>query len=190
MYAGTGALEAVTFRPPRALGATVGAAAAAWAFACAGLSARAASGGGAHFTTFIAWVVAAGAVLLGIAFLNWTYGVLSLAYVVQRETLVIRWGFRRVVIPLDSVLRMVPGRTMDRARIHGLNWWGCHIGHADVQRIGYTLFYSTHKATAELLYIHTTQESYALTVLDQARFAEEIQSRAVALAGPEYLPTM
>ena len=62
--------------------------------------------------------------------------------------------------------------------MQGLNWWGCHVGHADVKRLGYTLFYSTHSSPDELLYIHTTQESYALTVLDQAWFAEEVQARA------------
>jgi hypothetical protein len=171
------AVDAVTFRPPRALGVGVGLAFAAWALLFGALAGRAASAGPAEFKTFLAWVVCAALIALALAFLNWTYGVFSLAYVVQHDTLIIRWGFRRVVIPLDSVLRMVPGRTMDAAHIHGLNWWGCHIGHADVKRIGYTLFYSTHKAPEELIYIHTTQESYALTILDQARFAEEVQSR-------------
>jgi hypothetical protein len=82
------------------------------------------------------------------------------------------------VIPIETILRMVPGRTIDEPRISGLNWWGCHIGTADAKRIGYTIFYSTHHHPEELLYIHTTQESYALTVLDQAAFAEEVQARA------------
>lgn len=173
-----GAVKPVTFRPPRALGVGVGLAAAAWSLAFAVLAGRAALGGDPNLKTLLAWVVCAALALLAATFVNWAYGVFSLAYVVERDSLVIRWGFRRVVIPLDSVLRMVPGRTMDQSRIHGLNWWGCHIGHADVQRIGYTLFYSTHRAPEQLLYIHTTQESYALTILDQARFAEELQSRA------------
>lgn len=181
MHASARAREAVapvTFRPPRALGVGVGLAAALWSLLFSVLAGRAALGGDPELKTLFAWIVCAVLAFLAVTFVNWTYGVFALAYVVERDSLVIRWGFRRVVIPLDSVLRMVPGRTMDAAHIRGINWWGCHIGHADVQRIGYTLFYSTHRAPGELLYIHTTQESYALTILDQARFAEEIQSRA------------
>src|SRR5690606_36140685 len=48
----------------------------------------------------------------------------------------------------------------------------------DVKRMGYTLFYSTHSNPEELLYLVTNAEAYALTVLDQAAFAEEIQARA------------
>src|SRR5512140_2896344 len=88
------------------------------------------------------------------------------------------WGFREVVIPIDTVQRMVPGRTLDEPKVEGLNWWGCHIGAADMKRIGYTLFYSTHSTPDELLYVVTTEESYALTVLNQAAFAEAIQARA------------
>ena len=73
---------------------------------------------------------------------------------------------------------------MDSAHVKGLNWWGCHVGSSDVKRIGFTLFYSTHSTPDELLYVVTTAEAYALTVLDQAAFAEEIQARA-ALAPVE-----
>jgi hypothetical protein len=91
-----------------------------------------------------------------------------------------------VTIPIETVQRMVPGRTIDEPGLRGLTWWGCHVGSADVRRIGYTLFYSTHGSPEELLYVVTTDESYALTVLDQAGFAEEIQARAAL--GPTFEP--
>ena len=47
-----------------------------------------------------------------------------------------------------------------------------------MKRVGFTLFFSTHSSPDELLYLVTTAEAYALTVLDQAGFAEEIQARA------------
>jgi hypothetical protein len=165
-------------RPPRALGVIVGAGFTAWAAVLAAASDNIALGGNAEFKTFLAWV--AGGVLLGLAlvFGNWAYSVWTLAYLIDRDTLVIRWGFREVIIPIDTIQRMVPGRTLDEAHVQGLNWWGCHVGGADVKRVGYTLFYSTHSSPDELLYIVTTEESYALTVLDQAAFAEDIQARA------------
>jgi len=81
-------------------------------------------------------------------------------------------------VPIEAIQRMVPGRTLDEAHVIGLNWWGCHIGGSDVKRIGYTLFYSTHSTPDELLYLVTDDDAYAITVLDQAAFAEEIQARA------------
>ncbi|MBA4179313.1 MAG: hypothetical protein C0506_01880 [Anaerolinea sp.] len=171
-------LDLAEFRPPRALGVIVGGAFAAWAILLAGLTLRVAIGAPAEFKTFLAWLVSAVLVLLAGTFANWSYALATLSYVIDRETLVIRWGFRRVVIPIDTIQRMIPGRTLDEAAIHGLNWWGCHVGHADVKRVGYTIFYSTHSSPDELLYIVTTEESYALTVLDQAAFAEEVQARA------------
>jgi hypothetical protein len=172
------AIAPAVFRPPRALGVIVGGGFAAWSFIFAALAARAVVGGSPEFKTFLGWAITALLVLLGFAFANWTYALATLAYIVDPETLRIRWGFREVEVPIASILRMVPGRTIDEAEVKGLNWWGCHVGHADVKRIGYTLFYSTHKVPAEIVYVHTTEESYALTVLDQARFAEEVQARA------------
>lgn len=181
MHAGTRTrrkLEPVAFRPPRALGVIVGGALMAWALVAALITAQLALGAGAEFKTFLAWVVVAVCVVLALAFANWTYSVYSLSYLVDRDTLTIKWGFRSVVVPIEAIQRMVPGRTLDESKIDGLNWWGCHIGSADVKRIGYTLFYSTHSNPDELLYMVTNEESYALTVLDQAAFAEEIQARA------------
>ncbi len=174
---GATARRQAIFRPPRVLGASLGAAAAAWCLTLAGFALKAAASGGAEFQTFLGWFAGAVLIVVSGTFVNWAYGIASLAYVVDGETLTIRWGFRRVVIPLDSVLRLVPGRTLDRAHVRGLNWPGCHIGHADLKRIGYTLFYTTHRSQDELIVVHTTQESYALSVLDQATFAEEVQGR-------------
>lgn len=181
MHAGTRArrtLAPVAVRPPRALGVIVGAGFAAWAALLAAESINIAAGGNAEFKTFLAWVVGGLLAMLALVFGNWAYSVWTLAYLIDRDTLVIKWGFREVIIPIDTIQRMVPGRTLDEARVQGLNWWGCHVGGADVKRVGYTLFYSTHSSPDELLYVVTTEESYALTVLDQAAFAEDIQARA------------
>jgi len=171
-------LEPVAFRPPRALGVIAGGGFTAWALIAAGLAARTAHGAQAEFKTFLAWLVTGLCLALAVVFANWTYAVFSMAYLVDRDTLTIRWGSRRIVVPIEAIQRMVPGRTLDEAHVSGLNWWGCHIGGSDVKRVGYTLFYSTHSSPDELLYLVTNDESYAITVLDQAAFAEEIQARA------------
>lgn len=171
-------LEPVAFRPPRALGVIVGGAFTVWAAVAAFVAAQAAIGAEAELKTFLAWVVAAVCAVLAVVFGNWAYSLFSLAYLIDRDTLTIRWGFRRIVVPIEAIQRMVPGRTLDEAHVNGLNWWGCHVGGSDVKRIGYTLFYSTHTTPEELLYLVTSEESYAITVLDQAAFAEDIQARA------------
>ena len=171
-------LEPIEFRPPRALGVIVGGGLAAWAFVAAVLAAGVAAGADAEFKTFLAWAVCAAAASLGVLFANWAYAVGTMSYVVDREALTIRWGFRRIVVPIAAIQRLIPGRTLDASRISGLNWWGCHVGEADVKRVGFTLFFSTHSTADELLFLVTTGEAYALTVLDQAAFAEEIQARA------------
>ncbi len=171
-------LDPVVIRPPRSLGVIVGGGFAAWSLAGAVLCARAALGGDAEFKTFLAWLAAAVLTFIGLVFANWTAAVASMAYTIDRNALTIRWGLRRIIVPIDSIQRMVPGRTLDESHVRGLNWWGCHVGSADVKRIGFALFYSTHSSRDELLFVVTTDESYALTVLDQAAFAEEIQGRA------------
>lgn len=172
------AIGSAVVRPPRALGVIIGGGFAVWALIFALLSANAAIGAEPGFKTFLAWLAAGVLSVLALVFANWAFALLTLAYQIDDEALTIRWGFRRVIVPIAGIQRMIPGRTFDEPSIEGLNWWGCHIGSADVKRIGYTLFYSTHSSPEELLYVVTTDESYALTVLDQASFAEEIQGRA------------
>ncbi len=181
VYPGTRAgrpLGVIAFRPPRALGVIIGGGFAVWGFVVALLAASTGYGADAEFKSFLAWTVAAVALVLGGLFANWAYALHSLAYEVDNTNLTIRWGFRRTLVPISTIQRMIPGRTLDVASVKGLNWWGCHVGAADVRRIGYTLFYSTHSTPDELLYLVTTGHAFALTVLDQAAFAEEIQGRA------------
>lgn len=177
-------LTATIVRPPRAMGVIIGGAFAAWAAAVAVIAVNIAWGASPEFKTFLAWLVAAGALLLAALFAAWSYAVGSLAYVIRPDVLEIRWGWRRVVVPIASIQRLVPGRTLDPPEVQGLNWWGCHVGSGDVKRVGYTLFYSTHATPEELLYVVTDGEAYGLTVQDQAAFAEAIQARA-ALAPVE-----
>lgn len=188
MHARTGPrrpLSASIVRPPRALGVITGGALSAWAFVLAAAAVYAAYGGPAEFRTFLAWVVAAVLLLVGCLFAYWAWALATLRYEIGREALVIHWGLRRIVVPLGNITRLVPGRTVYDAHVSGINWWGCHIGHADVTRVGYTLFYSTHSSLDELLFVLTDGEAFGLTVLDQAAFAEDIQANAALGAATE-----
>ena len=181
MHAGTRprrSLAPVVIRPPRALGAILGSALTAWAVVFGIGAVAVAAGGPTEFKTFLAWFAAAVLFVLALIFANWTYSLATLHYIVDNESLHIHWGFREIVVPIAAIQRLVPGRTIEPPHVQGLRWWGCHIGAAETPRIGYTLFYSTHTKPDELLYIVTDEETYALTVLAQARFAEEVQARA------------
>ena len=169
----TGAIQ-----PPRALGVIIGGVISAWAFGMAVGVAVAAAGGQVEFKTFLAWVVCGILLVVGMLFAYWSWALFTLSYTIGREHLTIRWGLRRIEIPIGNIQRMIPGRTVYDAGVQGLNWWGCHVGHADVTRVGYTLFYSTHSSPDELLYVVTNGEAFGLTVLDQAAFAEEVQANA------------
>ncbi len=169
--------EAV-FRPPRALGVIVGSGLTLWALFLAFALMTAALGGRVEFKTFLAWLSTGGLVVLATMFANWTYSVATLSYTVRDNALTVRWGFHRTRVPIESIQRMVPGRTLDVAHIRGVSWWGCHFGTAEVSRFGRTSFFSTHTSPDELLYVVTSNGAFALTVEDHATFAEEIQSRA------------
>lgn len=171
------ALAPVVIRPPRALGAIVGGAVTAWAVLFGIGAVAVAAGGPAEFKTFLAWFAAAVLFVLALIFGNWTYSLATLRYVIDDHALHIHWGFREAVVPIAAIQRLVPGRTIEAPTVQGLHWWGCHIGGAETPRLGYTLFYSTHSRPDELLYIVTDEDNYALTVLTQAWFAEEIQAR-------------
>jgi hypothetical protein len=171
-------LSQVAIRPPRALGVITGGALAAWAFLLAAAAAYVAAGSPVQLKTFLAWAVFALLLLVGVLFAYWAWAVFTLGYEIGRDALTIRWGFRRVHVPIANIQRMIPGRTVYEARVEGLNWWGCHIGHGEVTRVGYTLFYSTHSSPDEILYVVTGGEAFGLTVLDQAAFAEDVQANA------------
>lgn len=180
-------LEPVVIRPPRTLGVIVGSAITAWAALFGVALAILAAGGPTEFKTFLAWAAAVVLFVVAAIFANWTYALASLRYTIDNDVLAIHWGFRDVAVPIRSLQQLIPGRTVELPHVRGLRWWGCHIGSAETPRVGYTLFYSTHTRPDDLIYLVTDDETYALTILEQAWFAEEIQAR-VDLAPIESSP--
>lgn len=112
---------------------------------------------------------------LGCLFGYWTYGAATLRYYLDRNGLTIHWGDIRQLIPMDRIERLVPGRELPAPRITGVNWLGHHVGRANVEELGETIVYSTHRSHEELLYVVTQEHTYAISVPDEVRFAEELQ---------------
>ncbi len=184
-----GVVTAEVFRPPRALGVITGGAFALWAAFIALVAGVAATGAAIGFTAFVAWVALAVFGALALVFAWWTLGLARLSYAVDGEALRIRWCAGEVVVPVADIQRVVPGRTLEEARVDGLNWWGCHVGRGEVAELGPTLFFATHGAPADNLYVVTPARTYALTVsaAREAAFAAACTRRRVAGLEPETL---
>ena len=165
------------YQPPRALGLMVGAALIAWSIGIAALLVLGTLGQPFGLLTLGTSLVVA--LCLGIAgmFGYWTYALARLSYALDRNGLVIRWGLTRQVIPLRAIDRLVPGTSVGVPHVRGVSWMGYHIGHAEIQRIGDVLFYSTHQTPEQVLYVMTTERNYAISVPDPAAFARQIEVR-------------
>lgn len=166
------------FQPPRSLGTLIGAVLALWATAAAIVLLNYGITSGVNVGTLLVYVIAIAMAGITVLFAYWTYSLATLAYMVDRNGLVISWGASRQVIPLGAIERLVPGTSVEgEPQVRGLSWWGYHIGGAQVGRIGRVLFYSTHQSPEQVLYVMTSERNYALSVPDPVAFAREIQTR-------------
>jgi hypothetical protein len=162
-------------RPPRALGVIIGCALAGWCFLLVGLLLWRGLELGVDLAAVLLYIVAGVFLALGLLFAYWTYGCMTLKYHLDRNGLTIHWGDIRQLIPMDRIQRLVPGRELPAPRVGGLSWIGHHVGHAAVEGLGDVVVYSTHGGRDDLLYIVTAAQTYAITVEDEVRFAEELQ---------------
>jgi len=167
----------VTYQPPRALGMLVGGALTLWAFAIAALLVNHAVAADFGFTGVLAVTGALAAGALASLFGYWTYALGTLSYALDRNGLVIHWGVTRQVVPLGAIERLVPGTSVGVPSVRGVSWLGYHVGRASIERIGDVLFYSTHQAPEQVLYVMTTERNYAISVADPAGFARQVQIR-------------
>ena len=166
------------FRPPRAVGTLVGSVFAVWCFAVTlalvlrGLYSDVALG------VVPLYVVATFLFFIGLLFAYWTYSLGTLRYTIDRNALTIAWGDIRQTVPLAQIERLVPGRELPNPHIAGVSWMGHHVGRGEIEGgIGDTLFYSTHRSPADLLYVVTASQSYAISVDDEVAFAEALQGQ-------------
>jgi hypothetical protein len=167
----------LVYQPPRALGLLVGAVLITWSVGIAILLLMFAWDRDLDLFTVGAATGAAIALGVAVVFGYWSYGLATLEYALDRNGLVISWGAVRQVVPLGAIERLVPGAAVGVPRVQGVSWLGHHVGQATIDRIGAVLFYSTHQAPEQVLYVMTTERNYAISVTDPASFAREIQVR-------------
>lgn len=167
----------MTYQPPRALGMLVGGALTLWALAIAVLLVNHAVAADFGLTAVLAITGATAAGALASLFGYWTYALGTLSYALDRNGLVIHWGATRQVIPLSAIERLVPGTSVGVPSVRGVSWLGYHVGSATIDRIGSVLFYSTHQAPEQVLYVMTSERNYAISVTDPAGFARQVQIR-------------
>jgi Bacterial PH domain len=162
-------------RPVRTTGTLVGAGVSLVALGLALALVLRASGWPVSFTQFLAYVGAGVLLLLALLFAFWAYGCYSLRYIVDRTGLTIVWGPLRHFVSLDRIQAFVHGRGEHRPKVSGVGWRGYHIGRGYVDEFGRVLFFSTHRAPEELVYVQTPETTYALSPEDPARFVAKAQ---------------
>jgi len=161
--------------PARTLGTLVGAALTAWCFVFAGVMLWRGLSEPVALPTIGPYLAATLFFALGCLFAYWTYSCLTLRYYLDRNGLTIHWGDIRQLIPMDRIERLVPGRELPAPKVSGVSWLGHHVGHGRVEGLGDVIFYATHRTHEELLYVVTATQTYAISVPDETRFAEELQ---------------
>ena len=171
-------------RPLRTTGTLVGAGASSIALVLALALVLRASGWPVSFTQFLGYLGAGMLVLLALLFAFWSYGCFTLRYILDRAGLTIVWGPLKHFIAIDRIQGFVHGRGEHRPRVSGLSWRGYHVGRGYVDEFGRVLFFSTHRAPEELVYVQTGDTTYALSPEDPARFVAEAQRFRQAGAGP------
>jgi hypothetical protein len=80
-------------------------------------------------------------------------------------------------VPVALFERVVRGRSVAAVRVHGLDWPGCHIGQAQVPRLGGVRFLSLHRNPTDVLYLAGPRASYAISVSDSAGFISALQGQ-------------
>ncbi|TMB99968.1 MAG: hypothetical protein E6J42_01985 [Chloroflexi bacterium] len=162
-------------RPARATGTLIGFGASAAALALAVALFIKAVDWPVSFPQFLAFFGVGVLLLLALAFAFWAYGCLSLRYTMDGSGLTVGWGLMRHFISIETIEKMIPGRGEHRPRVQGLGWWGYHVGRGQVQGLGSVLFFSTHRAPEELVYVQTADAIYALSPLNPERFIASAQ---------------
>jgi hypothetical protein len=132
---------------------------------------------GVSFASFLMLLAAVALLAAGGLALYWAWACATLRYELDRGVLTIRWGLVDHQVPVTMLERVVRGRVGARLNVHGLEWPGCHVGHADAPRLGRVEVISLHKTPAELLYLIGPGIAYAISVANPATFVRVLQEQ-------------
>lgn len=169
----------MVIRPPRRTGTIIGALLVA---ACVIVDVGLAWQAVLHPVTLTSFVAGAVGLLLlggGGLFAYWTIGCWSLRYHLDRNRIEISWAGNTQHIPVQDIQRLVPGALVTGySRFRGLRWPGYAIGSGMAPGFdSEVLFFSSHLRPEQLLYLVTPGLVYAISVPDQAAFANELRLR-------------
>jgi len=165
------------FYPRRLTGILLGTVATAWAVAFTVLLIIRGATQPVSLFALGCYLAAALFFALSVLFAYWTFCCLTLRYALDRNGLSIHWGLVRQVIPLDKIERLERGKPGPTPQVKGVNWFGHHVGRAQVEEIGETLFYATGHDPLDLVYVVTASEAYAVSPPDVDRFLHEVEAR-------------
>ena len=105
------------------------------------------------------------------------YGLVSLKYLIGRDSVVISWARREVTIPLAAVESVVPGENLAGSiRWKGLRLPGHNVGRGRDDRGREVLFYSNGRSSDELL-ITTAVRSYVISPSRPTAFVSAVGAR-------------
>lgn len=135
---------------------------------------------GISLAGFVMLLIALVLLIAGGLALYWAWACLILSYQLDRGILRIRWGLVQHEIPVALLERVVRGRPTASVKVDGLDWPGCHVGHAEMARAGRVRFVSMHRNPSELLFLIGPQAAYAISVSDSQSFIRALQGQITA----------
>ena len=162
-------------RPARNLGAAVGVTASGAALALALILFVRGLGWPTSFPAFMAYTGAGVLIAVAAAFGFWTWSCITMRYIVGPAGVTIHWGPIRHQIPILKIEAITAGKAEQNPRNSGIGWFGYHVGKGRSGEWNHVLFFSTHRAPEEIVYVSTADTAYAISPRDPERFAMEIQ---------------
>lgn len=166
----------MVFRPPRLAPLLVGLGAVLVALALAGAWTVALLESPISLSSFFLglWVF----LLLALAaVMAWrTYCCWGLRYRLTRDALTIRWGHRKVVVPIEEIHEVVEGEGKTISWTGGIHWYAYHVGQGQVEGLGPAYFYSTHLSPRHLIYMVTGDLCYGISLENPRRFARALET--------------
>lgn len=135
------------------------------------------------------WVVLLLASLPALAFIvSSLIGLARLAYIIRRDTLIIRWGLSTVTLPLSEIKDVLTAEDMlpetpTLLRLRSLHWPGRFVGSGRMETFGPAYFYATRRWPHQVLVIRGNQV-YVLSPAEPAAFQAALtQAPELAVQG-------
>ena len=166
----------MVFRPPRLAPLLLGLGAVLVALGFAGLGLygllAASISLWSFFLGFLAFLL-----LIAAGLAAWrTYACWGMCYHLNRDGLTIRWGYRKVVVPLADIGELVASDRKPVKWSGGIHWYAYHVGLADVESLGPTRFYATHLSPSRLVYVQAAGDRYAISLKNPKVFARYLET--------------